>query len=410
MNERLDEVSRPGRGRLYAAIGVAVVAVLAGGWYMSHRGQKAAPDAAAQAATAKAPEAGMDGNTTPPLVSVVVPSLGEVAGTVAVTGQIAAINDMPIGVDGAAARISEVLVEPGDFVRKGQVLARLNPITAQSQLDTAVASLDELRAAAGVAQAEYARAQRAPDAFSVEEAERRRVAAISAAARAKSAEAQLEGARDLFARSTVVAPTDGIVLTRTAEVGQVAVPGSSVLFHLARNAAIELRASVAEQDMPRLKVGQRVAVRLDGLAQAFTGKVWQLGAVIDPATRQGSVRVALPANEHNLRPGAYARADISTGMSPGMLLPQTAVLSDPAGNYVLVVGDGDKVERRDVHVVSARDAGMLVNGGLGGNERVVAIAGAFLRVGEQVQVAAPAVAAAPPTGASAAKSAVKAVL
>ena len=162
--------------------------------------------------------------------------------------------------------------------------------------------------------------------------------------------------------------------------------------------------------MPRLKVGQPVAVHLDGLAQAFTGKVWQLGAVIDPATRQGSVRVALPGKEHNLRPGAYARADIATGNSPGMLLPQTAVLSDPAGNYVLVVGDGDKVERRDVHVVSARDAGMLVNGGLGGNERVVAIAGAFLRVGEQVQVAAPAMAAAPPTGANAPTGATRAVL
>jgi RND family efflux transporter MFP subunit len=214
----------------------------------------------------------------------------------------------------------------------------------------------------------------------------------------------------LFARTTLVAPTDGIVLTRTAEIGQVAVPGATVLFHLARNAAIELRASVAEQDMPRLKVGQPVAVRLDGLTQAFTGKVWQLGAVIDPGTRQGSVRVALPGNEHNLRPGAYARADIATGNAPGMLLPQTAVLSDPAGNYVLVVGEGDKVERRDVHVVSARDSGMLVNGGLGGNERVVAIAGAFLRIGEQVQVAAPAVAAAPPTGANAAAGAAKAVL
>jgi HlyD family secretion protein len=407
MNERLDEVSRPGRARLYVAIGVAVVAVLAGGWYMSHRGQKAAPDAAGSPATAKAPETG---NNQPPLVTVVLPSMGQVAGTVSVTGQIAAVNDMPIGVDGAAARISAVLVEPGDFVRKGQVLARLNPITAQSQLDTAVASLDELRAAAAVAQAEWARAERARDAFSVEEAERRRVAAVSAAARVKSAEAQLAGARDLFARTTVVAPTDGIVLTRTAEIGQVAVPGSTVLFHLARNAAIELRASVAEQDMPHLKVGQQVAVRLDGLAQSFIGKVWQLGAVIDPATRQGSVRVALPAKERNLRPGAYARADIATGNLPGMLLPQTAVLSDPTGNYVLVVGNGDKVERRDVHVVSARDSGMVVNGGLGGNERVVAIAGAFLRVGEQVQVAAPAVAAAPPTGANAAKSAVKAVL
>jgi RND family efflux transporter MFP subunit len=407
MTERYEEVSQPGRGRLYAAIAVAVLAVLAGGWYFTRKGGPQAPAGSASAsAEAGAPK---DGNPLP-LVSVVVPTLGEVAGAVAVTGQIAALNDMPIGVDGAAVRISEVLVEPGDHVRRGQVLARLNPITAQSQLDTAAATLDELRATAAVAQAEWARAQRAPDAFSVEESERRRVAAVTAQARVKSSEAQLEGARDQFSRTTVVAPTDGIVLTRTAEIGQIAVPGSSVLFHLARNGAIEMRAQVAEQDMPRLKVGQSVSVRLDGLTKAFTGKVWQLGAVIDPATRQGSVRIALPGNEQILRPGAYARADIATGSSMGVLLPQTAVLSDPAGTYVLVVGEGDKVERRDVRIAGARDAGMLVSGGLGGSERVVAVAGAFLRVGEQVTVAAPVVAATPPTGANAARGAAQAVL
>lgn len=409
MSQRVNEISKPGRGRLYGAIGVAIAALLAGGWYLARHGAAKGAGGTASAA-APAPGAGKEGNSPPPLVSVVVPTLGQVAGTVAVTGQIAALNDMPIGVDGAAARISEVLVEPGDHVRRGQVLARLNPITAQSQLDSATASLDELRASAAVAQVEWARAERARDAFSVEEAERRRVASVTAQARVKSAEAQLEGARDLFARTTVVAPTDGIVLTRTAEIGQIAVPGSSVLFHLARNGAIEMRATVAEQDMPRLKVGQAVAVRLDGMAQAYAGKVWQLGAVIDPTTRQGSVRVALAANDHNLRPGAFARADIATDSAAGVLLPQTAVLSDQAGSYVLVVGEGDKVERRDVHVAGAHDAGLLVSSGLSGNERVVAIAGAFLRIGEQVQVAAPAVAAAPPTGANAAAASVKAVL
>jgi RND family efflux transporter MFP subunit len=407
MTERYEEASQPGRGRLYAGIAVAVAAVLAGGWYVTrHGGSKGA----APQAVAAAKEASKNGATPPPVVSVVVPALGQVAGTVAVTGQIAALNDMPIGVDGAAARIAEVLVEPGDHVRRGQVLARLNPITAQSQLDSAAASLDELRASAAVAQAEWARAERARDAFSVEEAERRRVAAVTSQARVKSAEAQVESARDLYSRTTVVAPTDGIVLTRSAEVGQIAVPGGAVLFHLARNGAIEMRATVAEQDMPRLKVGQAVTVHLDGLPQGFGGKVWQLGAVIDATTRQGSVRVALPGNDHNLRPGAFARADIATGNSPGMLLPQTAVLSDPAGSYVMVVGEGDKVERRDVHIAGAHDAGLLVSGGLGGNERVVAIAGAFLRVGEQVQVAAPVVAAAPPTGANAAAIGARAVL
>ena len=364
--------ARPIRTFIYVALGVLVLAGALAFW--TRRGNH--PDANA--------------GPSVPVVTVVVPSHGTVAAAVAVTGQIAAQNDMPIGVDGSAGRISEVLVEPGNYVRRGQVLARLSPISAQSQVDTAAANLDELRASAAVAQAEWARAQRARDAFSVEEAERRRVAATNAEARVKASEAQLASAHDLYEKTTVIAPTDGIVLTRTAEVGQIAVPGSSVLFRIARDAAIEMRAQVAEQDMPRLKIGQAASVHLDGTAQTYTGHIWQLGAIIDPATRQGSVRISLPANDRNLRPGAFARADVSAGSAQGVVLPQTAVLNDDQGSYVLVVGAGDKVERRGVQIAGPHQDGVLVSGGLAGNERVVSIAGAFLRIGEQVAVALPA--------------------
>ena len=77
----------------------------------------------------------------PPLVTVVVPALGNVATTVSLTGLISATNDMPIGVEGDGGRVSAVLVEPGDRVKRGQVLARLNPLTAQSEVESAQASL-----------------------------------------------------------------------------------------------------------------------------------------------------------------------------------------------------------------------------------------------------------------------------
>jgi len=384
MNNQLREwMSRP----RMAGLGLAVL--LVGGWLIarSHAGASGADKDA----------------TVPPLVTVVRPMLGAVASSVSLTGLISAQNDMPIGIEGDAGRIAAVLVEPGDRVRRGQVLARLNPITAQSQVDSASAGLDELRASAAVAQAEWARAERAKDSFSVEEAERRHTTALTAQAKVKAAEAQLADARNRWAHTTVVAPTDGIVLTRSAEIGQVAVAGSSVLFHLARGGEIEMRGQVTEQDMPRIRIGQLAQVRLEGVAQAFTGKVWQLGAVIDPTTRQGTVRIALPADDQNLRPGAFARAEIHVAATAGTILPQTAVLSDEQGNYALVVGPGEKVERRGVTVAGARSEGLLVTSGLNGTERVVAIAGAFLRPGEQVVVTAtPATTGAPVQGASAA--------
>ena len=322
----------------------------------------------------------------PPLVTVVVPALGAVTSKVSLTGLISARNDMPIGNEGDAGRISAVLVEAGDRVRKGQVLARLNPITAQSLLDSAAASLDEVLANAAVAQSEWARAQQGEDIFSKEENERRRTTALTAQAKVKAAQAQVRDARNKLAQTIILAPTDGIVLTRTAEVGQIAVPGSTVLFHLARDAEIEMRGQVAEQDVPRLALGQTATVRLDGVAKSFTGTIWQIGAIIDAGTRQGTVRVLLPADQ-NLRPGSFARADIEVGSTTGVLLPQTAVLSDEHGNYVLVVGSDNKLERRAVIVGGARSEGLLVSQGLNGSERVVAIAGAFLRTGETVAIA-----------------------
>jgi multidrug efflux pump subunit AcrA (membrane-fusion protein) len=98
------------------------------------------------------------------------------------------------------------------------------------------------------------------------------------------------------------------------------------------------------------------------------------------------VRIELPA-DRNLRPGSFARADIEVGSTTGVLLPQTAVLSDEHGSYVLIVGSDNKLERRAVTVGGARSEGLLVSQGLSGSERVIAIAGAFLRTGEIVAIA-----------------------
>jgi RND family efflux transporter MFP subunit len=366
---------RRARRRVYAGIAVAVVLALgAGGWLLA-RGH-------AVAATT-----GKDG-VVPPLITVIIPSRGEVTASVSLTGLISARNDMPIGNEGDADRIAEVLVEPGDHVRQGQVLARLNPIAAQSNVDNMQASLEQERANAVMARGEWERAQQGgSDLFSKEENERRRMSATTAEAKVKAAEAQVADARNRLAHTIIRAPTDGIVLTRTAEVGQIAVPGSTVLFRLARDGQIEMRGQVAEQDVPHLKVGQEAQVRLDGVARSFKGTIWQIGAIIDSTTRQGTVRIALPASDQDLRPGAFAHAEIQVGSSLGVILPQTAVLGDEQGSYVLIVGADNKLERRPVTVAGARSEGLLVSDGLAGTERVVAVAGAFLRSGEVVSIA-----------------------
>jgi multidrug efflux pump subunit AcrA (membrane-fusion protein) len=121
------------------------------------------------------------------------------------------------------------------------------------------------------------------------------------------------------------------------------------------------------------------------------GHVRLLGAIIDPQTRLGDIRIALKPDPA-LRPGAFARGTVTVNKAERPVLPQTAVLSDLKGTYVYVVGKENRVERRDVEVGGTIPAGIIITKGLTGAERIVTTAAGFLRAGEKVNVAPTAVA------------------
>jgi RND family efflux transporter MFP subunit len=323
-----------------------------------------------------------------PLVTVTKPEFKSVTGNVTFTGTISARYDMPIGAEGEGGRIVAVMVEAGDRVKKGQVLARLDPSVTMAQVNQLAATVDQAVAQAALSEAEYQRGKgvEAAGALSAEEIERRRAASITDAARAKVAAAQLAEAQARLGRTQIRAPSDGVVLTRTAEVGQTAMPGGEPLFRLASGSEIEMRGQVAEQDIAAVQVGQPASVYLTGIAEPFRGKVRLLGAVINPETRLGDIRIELEPHP-SLRPGAFARAQVRVSEAERAVLPQTAVLADAQGNYVLIVNDKDETERRAVHVADTTAEGFVIDSGLKGDERVIATAGGFLRAGEKVRVA-----------------------
>jgi HlyD family secretion protein len=335
---------------------------------------------------------------TIPLVSVTSPGVTSVTSTVTFTGTISARYDMPIGIEGDTGRIVGVYVEAGDHVRRGQLLAKIDESVWQPQVNRLAASLEQAEAQAALSAAEYRRAKavESAGALSAEEIEKRRALSVTDAASVKVAAAMLAEAEARMARTRVVAPADGVVLTRRAEVGQTASPGGEALFRLASGGEIEMRGQVAEQDMAVLSVGQPAAVHLVGSAQPFDGRVRLLGAVIDPQTRLGDIRIALKPDPA-LRPGAFARGSVSVNKAERPILPQTAVLSDSKGAYVFLVGADNRVERRDVQVGGTISAGIIITKGLRGDERVVTTAAGFLREGEKVNTAPPVVAAATPS-------------
>jgi HlyD family secretion protein len=326
--------------------------------------------------------------TGAPVISVMIPALRAVTSNVTFSGGIAARYDMPIGNDGDTGRVVAVYVEAGDHVRRGQILAKLDDSVLIPQVNRLAASLEQARAQAELSQAEYKRALgvAAAGALSAEDIEKRRATAVTDAANVKVAAAQLAESEARRQRTRITAPIDGVVLTRKAEVGQIANPGGEALFRVASGGEVEMRGQLAEQDLAQVKVGDPATVYLTGLPRAFPGRVRLLGAIIDPATRLGEIRIAL-LSDPALRPGAFARGSVTVGKAQRPVVPQTAVLADTAGTYVFIVNGQGKAERRPVGVADTGSDGIVIGSGLTGSERVVTTAGGFLRDGEPVQVA-----------------------
>ncbi len=147
---------------------------------------------------------------------------------------------------------------------------------------------------------------------------------------------------------------------------------------------MELLARLPQTDLARISAGVPVTVTPVGSTQSYQGSVWQVSPIIDPQTRQGVARISIPYNR-DLRPGGFAAAQIRAGSVSAPLLPESAVLTDDAGPYVMIVGPNDTVVRRAIRIGTVNDRGVVIAEGLNGTERVVESAGAFLNPGERIR-------------------------
>lgn len=318
-------------------------------------------------------------------VSVVVPGRGTIAGLVNVTGTIAARREMPVGSVGEGGQVSEVRVEAGDWVRQGQVLAVVDRSVQVQQQAGQSAQISVAAANARLAQANLDRALKLVDRGFISRADVDRLTATrdSAVAQVNVARAQLGQLRAQAARLNILAPADGLVLSRNVERGQVVGGASGPLFRIARGGELEVLARVSEIDLAGLSPGVSAKVTPVGSGKTFTGQIWQVSPVIDPTSRQGTARVAL-AYAPELRPGGFAGVQIASGTVVAPKLPESAIMSDNSGAYVYIVGAGNRIERRRVTTGTVTPDGIAVLSGLAGNERVVLRAGGFLQPGETV--------------------------
>ncbi|MFN3516025.1 MAG: efflux RND transporter periplasmic adaptor subunit [Novosphingobium sp.] len=321
-----------------------------------------------------------------PVVSVVIPGKTTIEGVISATGTLAARREQPVGVAGEGGQVVAVLVEPGQWVRAGQVLAVIDRSVQSAQRSSQSAQVDVAVANANLAQANLDRALKLVEKGFVSKADIDRLTANrdAAAAQVRVARAQAGVLDAQLRRLNIVAPAAGLVLERRIEPGQVVSAGSGVLFRLAKGGEMELRAQLGEGDLARIAPGVTADVVPVGTDRGFTGQVWQLSPVIDPASRQGTARIAL-AYAPELRPGGFATATIRSGTVVAPMLPESAILSDSQGNYVYVIDKDNKARRRPVKTGLVTENGIAVIEGLDGSERVVLRAGGFLQPDQTVQ-------------------------
>lgn len=202
-------------------------------------------------------------------------------------------------------------------------------------------------------------------------------------ARATQAEiaAQIQQVQAQIAQTTIVAPDSGLIVKRQAHLGDIASPGKT-LFTMVRQNRLELRAQVPEVDLDEVRVGQAVSLEFD--TKKATGKVFQISPVVDPATRLGVIRIAVPA-QSGLRPGMFVRGNISLGSREVLSVPAQAVQGD-AGKYFVYTLDGNLVHRTDVEAGARTADRVEILSGLKPDEKVVVEGAGFVNDGDTVTV------------------------
>lgn len=316
-------------------------------------------------------------------VSVTTVVLRPMAGTLTASGLLVPREEAAVGSELSGFRVAEILVDEGATVKKGQILARLDPGLLMAKIAQAEASVSQTKAQAAQARAEAARVAGLDGTgiLSDEQIGSRRAQASSADAGVKVAQAQLNELRTQLQRMVIRAPVDGIVLERMTKRGDVASP-TQPMFRIARDSLIELDAEVPEDALASIAVGETATVQLPSGLE-LTGTTRLLSPRVDPKTKLGRVRVRLPINPA-LRAGGYASVVFSRAATPVPAVLEKAVQFEASGPLLLVIDKDNHAHRLPIKTGVRADGFVAIDQGPPVGTRVAMGGGAFLLNGDLV--------------------------
>lgn len=346
----------------------------------------------------------------PRAAAVVDVTRGTLASTLTVAGQFQPYQevDLHAKVSGYIRRIS---VDIGDRVRQGQVLAVLEAPELRDQVQGAAAEVRHSQSEIGRAQSEVTRAQ--SDYSAVHSAYQRLTEAAKekpgliaeqelddARARDEAAQAQIGAAKasldsmqqqlgvsradeqrleTLSGYTSIIAPFTGVVTMRYADTGALIQAGtasntqSMPVVRVAQSDVLRLRMPVPEADVPYIRAGEPVQVRVNATGRTMSGTIVRFARALDPGTRTMLAEVDVPNPGLTLNPGMYAETTLQLQQKDdALILPTQAVMHSGDEDYVLALDGASRVVRRKVNLgVQTSDRTEVLNG-VNAGERVIA--------------------------------------
>ncbi len=348
----------------------------------------------------------------PPSISVMVAEKKPIAEDLNVTGSFAAGELVLVSplIEGLA--VTEFLAEEGDKVTKGQVLAKLDGASLDIQIEQAQANLAGNDASLEQAKNSISQAQISLDKADsdLQRTKKLRTSGVATQqtfdqveATFELANASLNGAKLALstnkanraviqaqidalqlskARTEIKAPVDGYISKRTVQIGGIASGSKSPMYEIVANGFVKLLAEIPESDLPRIKIGQKASITVNGYDKPFEGEVKLLSPSVDQSTRIGLAHIRL-GDDVRIPLGTFGRAKISLAAADGVALPLTAVTFGDNGPTVQIVKDG-KVQVRKVITGLVGTNDIEITDGVVAGETFVARAGSFVRDGDAV--------------------------
>ena len=249
--------------------------------------------------------------------------------------------------------LSTVLVDRGDVVKKGQLLALVRPSELPDQLQAARGQLQQAEAAVEQAKLNRTRigALAPAGVVSTQELQQSATALTQAEAQESAARAQLQAVAVRLGETRLDAPFDGVVMQRRFDTGALVGPQNGAILTVGRVDTLRLFIPVREQESSQVAVNQKVLVEVDARpGDHWSGTVVRLSPGFDPLTRTLDAEVHLPNIDGKLRPGMYGRARIQVGLhKQSVTVPESAVQLSGAQRFLFVV-EGGKAQRRSVTI------------------------------------------------------------